>query len=91
MDLATMEGARARYARVCVEIDVSKPLLRKYMIGDRIFYVEYESLENICFHRGMYEHKEPECPLLLPNEPTPMTAPTVSEIATTEFEKDIGS
>ncbi|CAN1188053.1 hypothetical protein LINPERHAP1_LOCUS28172 [Linum perenne] len=32
MDLATSEGARARYARVCVEIDLSKPLLGKYMI-----------------------------------------------------------
>ncbi|CAN1128928.1 hypothetical protein LINPERPRIM_LOCUS17143 [Linum perenne] len=27
LDLATAEGARARYARVCVEIDLSKPLL----------------------------------------------------------------
>ncbi|CAN1811454.1 hypothetical protein LINPERHAP1_LOCUS26225 [Linum perenne] len=57
MDLATTEGARARYARVCVEIDLSKPLLGKYMIGDCVFYVEYESIENICYTCGFYGHK----------------------------------
>ncbi|CAN1819269.1 hypothetical protein LINPERHAP1_LOCUS28665 [Linum perenne] len=41
LDLATKEGARARYARVCVEIDLSKPLLGKYIIDNRVFYVEY--------------------------------------------------
>ncbi|CAN1165050.1 hypothetical protein LINPERPRIM_LOCUS33532 [Linum perenne] len=34
MDLATSEGAQARYTRVCVEVDLTKPLLGKYMIGD---------------------------------------------------------
>ncbi|CAN1120538.1 hypothetical protein LINPERHAP2_LOCUS254 [Linum perenne] len=57
MDLATAEGARARYARVCVEVDLSKPLLGKYMIGERVFFVEYESLENFCHCCGFYGHK----------------------------------
>ncbi|CAN1121847.1 hypothetical protein LINPERHAP1_LOCUS6323, partial [Linum perenne] len=61
LDLATAEGARARYARVCVEIDISKPLLGKYMIEDRMFFMEYESLENICFGCGFYEHKQDGC------------------------------
>ncbi|CAN1155980.1 hypothetical protein LINPERHAP2_LOCUS20677 [Linum perenne] len=52
--LATSEGARARYARVCVEIDITKPLLGKYMIEDRTYLVEYESLENICRVCGFY-------------------------------------
>ncbi|CAN1163590.1 hypothetical protein LINPERHAP1_LOCUS28686 [Linum perenne] len=62
LDLATSEGARARYARVCVEVDLSKPLLGKYMIGGRTFYVEYECLENICYTCGMYGHKLDEFP-----------------------------
>ncbi|CAN1805565.1 hypothetical protein LINPERHAP1_LOCUS24316 [Linum perenne] len=62
MDLATSEGARARYARVCVKVDLSKPLLGKYMIGDRTFYVEYECLGNMCYTCGMYGHKLDECP-----------------------------
>ncbi|CAN1836422.1 hypothetical protein LINPERHAP1_LOCUS34764 [Linum perenne] len=62
LDLATSEGARGRYARVCVEVDISKPLLGKYMIEDRTFLVEYESLENICHHCGIYGHKIDSCP-----------------------------
>ncbi|CAN1848291.1 hypothetical protein LINPERHAP1_LOCUS38866 [Linum perenne] len=58
LDLAIEEGARARYARVCVEVDQSRLLLGKYIIEDKVFYVEYESLDNICFSCGMYGHKE---------------------------------
>ncbi|CAN1185727.1 hypothetical protein LINPERPRIM_LOCUS38830 [Linum perenne] len=47
LDLAREEGSRCRYARVCVEVDLTKPLLGKYMIEDRIFKIEYESLENV--------------------------------------------
>ncbi|CAN1162592.1 hypothetical protein LINPERHAP2_LOCUS24586 [Linum perenne] len=61
LDLATAEGARARYARVCVEVDISKPLLGKYMIEDRTFLVEYESLQNICTSCGFYGHKVDGC------------------------------
>ncbi|CAN1813016.1 hypothetical protein LINPERHAP1_LOCUS26729 [Linum perenne] len=46
LDLATSEGARAHYAQVCVEVDLSKPLLGKYLLEDKTYYVEYESLES---------------------------------------------
>ncbi|CAN1336836.1 hypothetical protein LINPERPRIM_LOCUS37328, partial [Linum perenne] len=61
LDLATTEGSRARYARVCVEVDLSRPLLGKYVIEDKVFLVEYESLNNICFACGLYGHKEGGC------------------------------
>ncbi|CAN1162795.1 hypothetical protein LINPERHAP2_LOCUS24677 [Linum perenne] len=68
LDLATSEGARAKYARVCVEVDLSKPLLGKYMIDNRTFLVEYESLQNICTSCGFYGHKADGCkPTLVPN------------------------
>ncbi|CAN1743212.1 hypothetical protein LINPERHAP1_LOCUS1713, partial [Linum perenne] len=66
LDLATSESARARYARVCVEVDLSKPLLRKYMIENRVFYVEYESIENLCFGCGKYGVKVDCCPTCNP-------------------------
>ncbi|CAN1189432.1 hypothetical protein LINPERHAP2_LOCUS39906 [Linum perenne] len=31
------------------------------MIEDRTFYVEYESLDNICFSCGFYGHKADTC------------------------------
>ncbi|CAN1324577.1 hypothetical protein LINPERPRIM_LOCUS33160, partial [Linum perenne] len=60
--LATFEGARARYARVYVEVDLSKSLIGKYMIVDSTFRVDYASLENMCFFCGMYGHQEASCP-----------------------------
>ncbi|CAN1774992.1 hypothetical protein LINPERHAP1_LOCUS13172, partial [Linum perenne] len=48
MDLVTSKDARG-YVRVCVEVDLTKPLLGKYIIDDREFHIKYESLENIFF------------------------------------------
>ncbi|CAN1129680.1 hypothetical protein LINPERHAP2_LOCUS5370 [Linum perenne] len=90
MDLATSEGARARYARVCVEIDLSKPLLGKFSIEDREFHIVYESLENMCFTCGFYGHKDAGClsnkPVLSPERENP--AP---EAAEDSAERDIGN
>ncbi|CAN0876794.1 hypothetical protein LINGRAHAP2_LOCUS11500, partial [Linum grandiflorum] len=62
LDLATAEGARGRFARLCVEVDLSKPLLGKYILEDRIYYIEYESLEHICPLCGWYGHNNASCP-----------------------------
>ncbi|CAN1280011.1 hypothetical protein LINPERPRIM_LOCUS17256 [Linum perenne] len=92
LGLATAEGAKARYARGCVEVDLSKPLLGKYMIGNRLFYVEYECLENLCYLCGMYGHKHDSCPdLAEPNTSIPVAVPPeVVEPAVAE-EGDAGS
>ncbi|CAN1192178.1 hypothetical protein LINPERHAP1_LOCUS4943 [Linum perenne] len=70
LDLATSEGARGHYARVCVEVDILKPLLGKYMIDNRTFFIEYESLENICITCGHYGHKVDSCLTVNANPPT---------------------
>ena len=44
--------ARGRYARICVEVDISKPLLGFVTIDDRTIRLEYESLGMICFQCG---------------------------------------
>ncbi|CAN1154517.1 hypothetical protein LINPERHAP2_LOCUS20053 [Linum perenne] len=71
LDLATTEGARGRYDRVCVEIDISKPLLGKYMIDDHTYLVDYESLENICFACWFYGHKIDSCQVNHQHVPKP--------------------
>ncbi|CAN1132894.1 hypothetical protein LINPERHAP2_LOCUS7322, partial [Linum perenne] len=92
LDLATSDGARARYARVCVEVDLSKPLLGKYMIGDRVFYVEYECLENICHTCGIHGHSTNSCPTTrIPDvAPSPRDETIPTEIPT-EPEPEVGS
>ncbi|CAN1128001.1 hypothetical protein LINPERHAP2_LOCUS4360, partial [Linum perenne] len=74
MDLAMAEGARARYARICVEVDLTKPLLGKFIIENRELVIEYESLGNICFTCGFHGHKEDKCPELVPTEPETQTS-----------------
>ncbi|CAN1301567.1 hypothetical protein LINPERPRIM_LOCUS25016 [Linum perenne] len=89
LDLATEEGARARYARVCVEVYLSRPLLGKYIIEDRVFYVEYESLDNICFSCGIYGHKDGGCSSSAPTDSDPPTAQLTQPEPSKEPEGDI--
>ncbi|CAN1822231.1 hypothetical protein LINPERHAP1_LOCUS29902 [Linum perenne] len=89
LDLATTVGACARYARVCVEVDLSKLLLGKYQLEDKTFFVEYESLETICFSCGIYGHKLDVCvPLSSPHELTEKEVESTP--ATKEVEKATG-
>ncbi|GAV79883.1 LOW QUALITY PROTEIN: DUF4283 domain-containing protein, partial [Cephalotus follicularis] len=44
IDNHTIQGARGRYARLCVQIDITKPLVTRIRIGRCIQYVQYESI-----------------------------------------------
>lgn len=57
-----------RYARICVEIDLSKPLLPQIRVGKSIQRIEYEGIHNLCFNCGMITHKKESCPLIKPNQ-----------------------
>ncbi|CAN1174439.1 Ubiquitin C-terminal hydrolase 12 [Linum perenne] len=69
VELPAQEEALGKYARVCVEIDLMKPLLRKYSLLDRTMFVEYEVLLWICFFCGRYGHKLESCPAKLQVSP----------------------
>ncbi|CAN1801286.1 hypothetical protein LINPERHAP1_LOCUS22903, partial [Linum perenne] len=90
IDMATSEVARARYARVCVEVDVSKPLFGKYMIDNRTFYVEYDSLTNICATCGFYGHKSDDCNPLPDSAPSMEVGGEEAAPKDTEFKGDDG-
>ncbi|KAK2634118.1 hypothetical protein Ddye_028910 [Dipteronia dyeriana] len=53
--------ARGIFARICVEIDITKPLLGSQNIEDRAIRVEYESLGLVCFKCGRYGHSKDSC------------------------------
>ncbi|CAN1853454.1 hypothetical protein LINPERHAP1_LOCUS41027 [Linum perenne] len=63
MDLTTSEGVRTHYARVYIEVDLSKFLLGKYIIENHVSRMEYEFLENIFFMCGFYVHNIDSWPL----------------------------
>ncbi|KAJ6964798.1 hypothetical protein NC652_002892 [Populus alba x Populus x berolinensis] len=54
---ATSIGMRGNYARICVEVDLTKPLLAKFKLRRRVRRIIYEGLHLICFQYGQYRHK----------------------------------
>ncbi|XP_039136891.1 receptor-like protein EIX2 [Dioscorea cayenensis subsp. rotundata] len=65
VDEFTSTLARSKYARVCIEIDLSKPLCRGFWIGDdfqRVFVVVmYERLPTFCYNCGLIGHGSKSC------------------------------
>ncbi|XP_061340522.1 uncharacterized protein LOC133287000 [Gastrolobium bilobum] len=62
IDRTTSTGDRARFARVCIEIDLAKPLRGSYILDGRRKRVEYEGLFLICLKCGKYGHNSEACP-----------------------------
>lgn len=61
----TLSLSRSKYARVCVEIDLSKRLCRGFWVGDdshRVFVVVlYERLPTFCYSCGVIGHGSKSC------------------------------
>ena len=52
IDRTTSIGTRGNYARLCVEVDLTKQLLANFKLRRRIRRIMYEGLHLICFHCG---------------------------------------
>ncbi|XP_019166933.1 PREDICTED: uncharacterized protein LOC109162703 [Ipomoea nil] len=61
VDESTSIVSKGRFARMCVEVDIAKPLLSKYTAGRKVKRIEYEGLYQICFHCGIYGHQAEQC------------------------------
>lgn len=46
MDVNNLEGNRGRFARICVELDLTKPIIGKVMIEGYWYKIEYEGFQN---------------------------------------------
>lgn len=62
VDLTTSKLSRGKFARLCVEVDVSKPLLPLFILKGTEYRVEYEGLHTLCFNCGRFGHVNSECP-----------------------------
>ncbi|KAL8150112.1 hypothetical protein V2J09_019920 [Rumex salicifolius] len=69
VDKKTLFADRGRFARVCVELDLSRPLKGAMLVNGSRMLVEYEGSNTICFKCGRFGHFQPSCPL----EPTNIT------------------
>lgn len=62
VDPTTLQFERARFARVCVEVNLKKPLKGTVVINGERYFVSYEGFTNICAGCGLYGHMVHNCP-----------------------------
>lgn len=61
VDNTTLGVHRGRFARVCVEVDLIKPVVGKVGLNGFWYKVEYEGLHRICTVCGCYSHLRRNC------------------------------
>ncbi|CAL1354335.1 unnamed protein product [Linum trigynum] len=69
LDYHTLHQQRARFARIAVEVDLSKPLITRIRLDGQWQYLEYENLPVVCFECGKIGHTKDTCPTLNPPPP----------------------
>ncbi|XP_058761315.1 uncharacterized protein LOC131634699 [Vicia villosa] len=62
VDKNTLQGERGKYARICVEVDISKPLLAMFELKNKSYRVEFEGLHLRCITCGEFGHYKEGCP-----------------------------
>ncbi|KAI5349115.1 hypothetical protein L3X38_002002 [Prunus dulcis] len=74
IDALTTSQNRGKFARMCVELDLTKPLEAFVQINQEWYNIEYEGLPDICYLCGRYGHKREHCekrnsaPVAVPGE-----------------------
>ncbi|KAL0000882.1 hypothetical protein SO802_014663 [Lithocarpus litseifolius] len=71
IDSYTASESRGSYARICVQVDLDRPLITSVRVGRLVQKVSYEGVSTLCFSCGRLGHKRDSCPYY--------TKPVVSE------------
>lgn len=61
VDTNTLKVERGKFARVCVEIDLTLPVVGKIWVNGHWYKVQYEGLHLICTNCGCYGHLGRNC------------------------------
>lgn len=62
IDEHTATNTRGRFARLCVQVCLDKPLVKTIHIGKFRQLVVYEGIHSLCFSYGRLDHKKENCP-----------------------------
>ncbi|KAI9073371.1 hypothetical protein K1719_044650 [Acacia pycnantha] len=61
LDILTAQRSRGKFARLCVELDLTKPLVPEFYVEGQVLSVEYESLGSLCSKCGRVGHSHQGC------------------------------
>ncbi|XP_075665018.1 uncharacterized protein LOC142634603 [Castanea sativa] len=61
IDTHTAAETRGRFARICVQINLDKPLIKLLKIGGIEQIMQYEGINSMCFSCGRVGHKVDGC------------------------------
>ncbi|RYR57776.1 hypothetical protein Ahy_A05g023485 [Arachis hypogaea] len=61
IDTNTAQKSRRKFARLCVELHLTFPLMSQYAINGEGYKIENEGLYNICFQCGIVGHEKINC------------------------------
>ncbi|XP_050254840.1 uncharacterized protein LOC126700672 [Quercus robur] len=65
IDSNTASEARGRYARICVQIDLGKPLINQILLEGLVQEIQYEGVRSLCFACGRVGHRKEGCPQMI--------------------------
>ncbi|KAI9109407.1 hypothetical protein K1719_019461 [Acacia pycnantha] len=58
LDIHTAHRSRGKFARMCVELDLTKSLIPTFSVEGQKYIIEYESLSMLCTKCGWYGHNK---------------------------------
>ena len=70
IDTFMASETRGRFARLCVQVDVEKPLATAIMIGKLEQQICYEGIQKMCFECGRLGHSKEHCPHVVRQGPS---------------------
>ena len=68
LDTHTASESRGRFARLCIQVDIGKPLTTALLIGGKEQPVCYEGIQRLCFACGRIGHRRENCPYVVRND-----------------------
>lgn len=70
IDTHTANESKGRFARLCIQVDIEKPLVTALLIGGKEQPVYYEGIQRLCFAYGRIGHRRENCPYVVRCEAT---------------------
>ncbi|KAK9983866.1 hypothetical protein SO802_033391 [Lithocarpus litseifolius] len=86
IDTHTATETRGRYAGLCIQVDINKPLITSIVLGGREQPICYEGIQRLCFACGRIGHRREVCPYVVRASSSPERVDTAKKNACMEHD-----